>query len=61
MQPHNFKSATWVPQELLLGPIWFFMFINDLPKYINGSYVIMFVHDTTMDISESNSQIFLQN
>ena len=64
----NFTTSTWfkvergVPQCLILGPLLFFIFINDLPKFINDKTIpILFVDDTSILASQPNLCFFLWN
>ena len=38
----------------ILGPLLFLLYVNDFPKCLNHSSVIMFVDDTSVFISNSN-------
>ena len=40
-----------VPQEPILAPLLFLIYINDLPNYIKKSTVRMFADDTTLTAS----------
>jgi retron-type reverse transcriptase len=43
-----------VPQGSVLGPLLFFMFINELPRVIQNAEVVLFADDTSILIMENN-------
>jgi hypothetical protein len=48
-----------IPQGSILGPLFFIMYINDLPKTIAGlANPVLFADDTSMIISKSNPKEF---
>ena len=53
-----------VPQGSILGPVLFLLFVNDLPLFVNETYLEMYADDTTLHYANKDKNVLqskLQN
>jgi hypothetical protein len=62
---YNINSSKWVrincgvPQGLILSPLFFLIYVNDLPTIINkDNNIVVFADDTSIIITDTNTDNF---
>ena len=53
MQP----SKIGVPHRSILGPVLFLLFVNDLPLFVNETYLEMYDDDTTLHYANRDKNV----
>jgi len=49
-----FSISKDVPQESILGPLLFLLYVNDFPNYLTSSSTVRFTDDTSILLTHSN-------
>lgn len=57
--PRNIKLG--VPQGSVLGPLFFLLFINDLPNYLRSFKSFLFADDTSLFLENNNLHLLLED
>ena len=62
---HNKNTSEWarinygIPQGLILGPLFFLIYVNDLPTIVNeGNNIVLYADDASIVVTDSNRAEF---